>query len=157
MSDPGYRIIDEPRATTASHLVVDPFWVFLGGLLGGMWLAWPWYAFNGLAMGSATRRRELVLVVGSLLGALVLALAVVLLHRTGNLAGPHVKYVVVALQGYKLVFLYFLHRTQARSYELFEHFGGARRTGLWGVALGFMARSTVIGAFESDLWVLVMA
>ena len=55
-----YEIIDEPRASRASSLAVDPLWPFLATMLGGAWLGWPWFLVNSHALGSSTKGREVV-------------------------------------------------------------------------------------------------
>ena len=54
----GYAIADEPEASRLAHLTVRPSMPLLALMLGGAWIAWPWFALNAYAMGSPTRRRE---------------------------------------------------------------------------------------------------
>jgi len=42
----GYRIADEPRPGALSQLAVNPLWPLLAVMLGGTWIAWPWFALN---------------------------------------------------------------------------------------------------------------
>ena len=53
-----YTLADEPQPSGLQHLVVNPLWPLFGFMFGGAWLAFPWYVFNGFAMGSPTRKRE---------------------------------------------------------------------------------------------------
>ena len=56
-----YTIPDEPRASPFNHLVVRPNGPLLAAMLCGGWMTWPWFAFNSIAMGSPTRKKELAM------------------------------------------------------------------------------------------------
>ena len=76
-----YRIADEPTPGRLAGLVVNPFWPLLGAMLGGFWLALPWFALNAAALGSATRRREWAYLAGGM--AVSAALGGALLYAAG--------------------------------------------------------------------------
>jgi len=70
MVDTGsYSIIDEPRPSRLRRFAANPFWVILSGmvLVQLQPLSLLWFGFNGIALGSPTRRRELVWIVAGLL------------------------------------------------------------------------------------------
>jgi tetratricopeptide (TPR) repeat protein len=71
-----YRIIDEPSPSSLARVAVKPFWPLLASMLGGTWLAVPWFILNGFALGSPTRRREALLAALAVGGALALAMLV---------------------------------------------------------------------------------
>ena len=73
MSDTrGYRILDEPTPGALAAYVVNPTFPMLALMLAGTWLAAPWFAFNALALGSPTARREIGLAIAMLAGAFLL-------------------------------------------------------------------------------------
>ena len=51
-----YHIADEPAASPLSKYAVSPLWPMLAVMFGGAWLAWPWFAVNAFAIGSASRK-----------------------------------------------------------------------------------------------------
>ena len=83
MSDALYRIEDEPRPGALAHLVVSPMPILLAAMLGGPWLAWPWFVLNGIALGSPTLRRELAVVAVGVAGAAAITAATVTLIGGG--------------------------------------------------------------------------
>lgn len=151
-----YRIVDEPQPGSLTQLAVAPFWPLLALMLGGAWLAWPWFAVNGLAVGSATRRREIGLVIGALVVSVVIAATVYLLDE--GTSEWVIQLFVLALQIVKLGFGYALFNMQARSFGLFEYFGGTRRNGMFVVLAGAFLRAKLLGAIsDHTLLLLVLA
>ena len=75
MASDGYHIPDEPRPGGLVRWAVNPVWPFIAVMLGGAWLSWGWFLFNGAAIGSPSRARERLLV------------AVGLLRHTADLVG----------------------------------------------------------------------
>ena len=75
MAEGAYRIIDEPAPSALSRLAVNPFWIVLVGMLLSRWqaLALLWFVFNGFALNSPTKLRE----IGWAAGALVIAIGFV--------------------------------------------------------------------------------
>ena len=47
-----YQIADQPIDSSLRDHVVRPGAPLLAVMLCGTWLAWPWFAFNAIAMGS---------------------------------------------------------------------------------------------------------
>lgn len=130
MPHDGYRIADEPKPGALQHLVVDPLWPFLAIMFGGAWLSWPWFIFNGFAVGSPSRRRELAIALGGFVasaGALFVLFYAVGIGwlPTGGL--PYGLLVVVVV---KLAVTYWLHVLQASTFEIYTYYGGAVRSGV---------------------------
>lgn len=125
-----YRIADEPIPGRLAHLTVNPFFPLLAVMVGGFWLAVPWFALNGAAMGSATRRREWLWLAGGLLvtGALGGALLYGLVSDV--VPARAVRYAVVGLVALRLVVAYAVFTLQQASFELHRHFGGLVRSGV---------------------------
>ncbi|MEL7059361.1 MAG: hypothetical protein AAGN46_04955 [Acidobacteriota bacterium] len=142
----GYRIVDEPRPGALAQVAVDPLWPLLAMMLAGVWLAWPWFVLNGLAVGSPTRRREAVWAVLGLVGAFALLLAIAWSDGQGLLPAPWDQVAVLAVVVWKLFVSYRLYVLQARSFGLYEYFGGTRRNGLAVVVVAFLVAPAILGA-----------
>jgi hypothetical protein len=153
----GYRILDEPRPGPHAHLAVNPFWILLASMLGGAWLAWPWFIFNALAIGSATRVKEIALVATGIAGSVVLFFGIEALLASSLLDQRSAAYAVLVVVAYKLGISYALHLLQSRSFQLHEYFGGAVRNGMLLVILGLLARSSVLQKLEGSMWLVVFA
>jgi hypothetical protein len=108
---------------------VNPFWPFLGVMFGGAWLSWPWFVVNGIAVGSPTRRRELLIVVGAFVVSGLLLLILVSLAGSGRIPESGVPYALLTLTVFKLGVTYWLHALQSRTFEVYEYYGGIARQG----------------------------
>lgn len=152
-----YRIPDEPSPSTLSRFAVNPFWPFLAMMLGGSWLGLPWFCFNAVALGSATRVREWVL--AGLAPLAVVGLAVAYDAAAARWGAPPRAddYATVFLLGVKLSAGQVLCLWQGRTFALHEHFGGSSAKGAWAVvALGAYLKPRVIEAAvqaSGYLWV----
>ena len=152
-----YKIIDEPAPSRLSHLVVNPFWALLGLMLGGSWLGYPWFAFNSVAVGSATMRKELALAFAGFAGAGVIGATFIHFAETGVLTKDLLPYAGTILIVWKLGIGYALHTAQGLSFELYRYFGGEPRKGLLVVVGGFLLRPYLVSHLDSDFWFLVLA
>lgn len=131
MRHEGYRIEDEPRPSALSHLTVRPFWPLLGWMFGGTWIAWPWFMVNGVAMGSPTLGREIGLIFVGALGIVgIFAGGVGVLDAFGLDDVTGIRFIALAVTLWKLAVSYFLHGWQARTFSLYEHYGGRVRNGV---------------------------
>lgn len=149
-----YRIVDEPSPSALERLTVNPFWPLLGSMLAGGWLAWPWFALNSAALGRGRRFDSDLAVLGfglALNGALVLAV-----HKAFA-AGliQHREYADLLPQAARLTVLYVLFLRQQRTFQLFEHFGGTGRSGLWVVMAGAVLRGAVLSRLPPLLRLLL--
>lgn len=134
-----YRILDEPTPSRISHLAVRPLWPLLAVMFGGAWAAWPWFALNGYAMGSPTRKKELLWVIGGFVGSAVIYTSLLNLFTRDVLDLTAIRYLLVGLIVWKLLVSYSLYMLQARTFAIYEHFGGIARNGLLAVIVfGFM-------------------
>jgi hypothetical protein len=152
----GYRIVDEPRPSAHAELSVNPFFILLAVMLGGVWLAWPWFVFNSLAIGSATLRREVALVIAGFVGSGALIGLGARLVAGGVIDERTLPYAFLVLVVWKLAVSYVVLTNQARSHQLHEYFGGPTKNGMWVVLLGFFARRTVLGAL-GGVWLMILA
>ncbi|RKZ82611.1 MAG: hypothetical protein DRR19_20340 [Candidatus Parabeggiatoa sp. nov. 1] len=154
-----YRIEDEPQSSQFSHLVVNPFWPLLGLMFGGAWLAWPWFVVNGFAVGSPTRWRELGWVIGGFIGSTVLAVTIFVLYNNNVIhSDSSIQYAILVLLVWKITVSYTVFTLQARTFELYEYYGGIVRNGIWVLLLAtFLGRKAVLTLLPFKLWILVMS
>jgi hypothetical protein len=134
-----YRILDEPVPGTLSRFIVQPFWPLLALMFSGAWIAWPWFVFNSVAVGSATLRREVLLVLAALATSVATVLLMMLVLKT---FGPYDRiytYSRLAIVVGKIVFGYVLYTSQAGSVALYEHFHRPPQSGVWVVAGAWLA------------------
>ena len=155
MSTQTYRILDEPRPSALSHLSVQPLWPLLSIMFGGAWIAWPWFAFNGFAVGSPTRIKELLWAIGGFVGTLVLTFGIFGLRAAETIGDVTLEYLVVFLLVWKLLVSYKLYLLQARPFALYEYFGGAVRTGLFVVLIAAFLRPRVLAAVPGFVGILL--
>jgi hypothetical protein len=127
MAGARYAIPDEPLPGKLERWIVDPMWILFAQMLGGSWLALPWFVFNGVALGSPTRRRELALAATSLFGSAGLIWA---LAALGQMPRLQFRLALLSLLAVKLGAAYALYLTQVRSFELWKHFGGQPRNAI---------------------------
>jgi hypothetical protein len=156
MRESGYQIVDEPRPGPMARVTVDPLWPLLGFMLGGVWLGWVWFAVNGHAMGSPTRRREVLLVVAGIAGVVALAALVAWAVHAGVLPQKQLWAGLLLITLWKLGVSYWLFALQRRTFDLYRYFGGAAANGIWVVAAGYFLRPTVAGLLPNGLWRLLL-
>jgi hypothetical protein len=155
--DTTYRIQDEPSPSALSHVVVNPVWPLLASMLAGAWLALPWFALNSFALGSATRRREWVLVAVALPVTFLLLVVKAVLYRQGVVPEGALPYLDVGLTVWKLTVAYLLFTLQQRSFALHEYYGGTVRNGMFVLLAGaFFGRRAVGELLGQGLWALLL-
>jgi hypothetical protein len=151
----GYRIIDEPTGGRLGDYAVKPMWPLLGLMFGGGLLAWPWFIFNGFALSSATKRREIAWAIAGALGPpLLIAGGIWGLIALGVPDGGG-RYMVLVGIGWKLLAAYMIHGTQERSAELHMHFGGETRSGFIPLIVGFAGRTALLSALGDSPLLIV--
>jgi len=152
-----YQIADEPHESSLSQYVVRPDAPLLALMLCGAWLAWPWFAFNSLALGSPTKRREIGLCVVAVAGTAVLAAILIALWRAGVLRGPSLKLALLAISAWKLTFAYWVCTLQSRTFHVYEYYGGVVRSSSRVVGAGRVLRGLVLGLVDDPLWIIIVA
>lgn len=158
MSAPCYPLVDEPRPGKLGHLVVRPSAPLLAAMLCGGWLAWPWFAFNAVALGSPTRRKELALCGVAVAGTGLLALVafalvdagVIRTEATARLAG-------LAIASWKLGMAYAISTVQERTFHVYEYYGGAIRGAVPLLVAGVWLRPLVLGLVDDRLWRVIVS
>jgi len=143
-----YAIPDEPRPSRLEHLVVDPMWPFFGLMLGGLWLALPWYVINGIALGSPTRRREWLALATAAGGSLLLLELIGQAIQVGWIAGVQVNLALLSLVLLKLGMGFAVYSLQQRSFQLWTHFGGVPRNGILLAIAGIFVESYLFSLFD---------
>lgn len=151
-----YALPDEPQPSRLERWVVDPMWPFFGLMLGGLWLALPWYVFNGIALGSPTRGREWLALAAAAVGSAMLALAIFYAAAAGWLEGVGLRLSLLSLTLLKLGMGAAVYAMQARSFELWQHFGGVARNGILLAIAGIFAEPRLFTLVDSVLLQLVM-
>jgi hypothetical protein len=149
-----YTILDEPRPGALAHLVVNPFWPLLAAMMAGTWIAGPWFIFNAFAMGSATRKAETWLVIGSVLASLAFIFGLGFVSTAlFPISKEHAPYVQIVLSVIKLGFAYAVWIKQERSVALYTYYGGMVRNG----ALPLVAGVVLRGVFsDAPSWVRLL-
>lgn len=151
----GYQLADEPAPSTLARFAVNPLFPMLAAMFGGVWIAWPWFAFNGLAIGSPTRRAELVWLVAGLAALPILAVALFAAVGTGALPQSSGPYIGLAIVVVKLCVVYAVFLLQSRTIEIYEYYGGKLVNGIWVVVAAFYFGDQPLSVLPS-LWQLVL-
>lgn len=154
-SAPAYHIEDEPLPTGLARFVVDPLWPLLAVMFVGTWLSWPWFAFNGFALGSPRKGREAGLAVVGFVGLVVLLTGLSLAIANGILSGLPLRYAVVALSVWKLAISYLLYTWQSRPHALWQHFGGVSQGAWYPLIIGYLVVRQ-LGERLPDFWQVVL-
>jgi hypothetical protein len=139
-----YQIADEPAPGNLARFAVNPVFPLLALMLGGVWLAFPWFAFNSIAVGSPTRRAELAWLVGGLLAFSAICVAIGASYEAGLISEAGLPYAFLVLVVAKIAVGYVVHVLQSRTIEIYEYFGGVLKNGVWGVAAAFFVGDRLI-------------
>jgi hypothetical protein len=149
----GYKLPDEPEPSALSRFTSDTHWIFTASILGGNWLGAPWFAFNAHAVGSATKRRELVLAALLPITTMSAGLLLEWIIRRFHLPDRTLNYGIVAVFALKAALLYEVQRRQAVSVGIHRYLGRKMTSGAVLVAVGYALRSVVIhAAFGVSSW-----
>ena len=143
-----YRIPDEPRPTGLIRYAVDPMWPLLALMMSGNALGLAWFAFNSRALGSATAAREWAYIAASLIGCVLLALAIGWARQNGVLENSAIQYAALCFPALKLSLGYALYVSQSRSTEIILHYGGELRNGAIGLLICFVVARSVLDTLE---------
>lgn len=153
-----YQIADEPEETTLGHYVVDPNAPLLAMMTCGAWLAFPWFAFNAIAMGSPTRRKEIALCALAVAGTALLAWLVYALNEAGILpAGTALDFAILGIHTWKLALAYYISTVQARTFHVYQYYGGNVRSAAGVLGTGYWLRGLVLGLSDDPIWIIIVA
>lgn len=151
-----YQIIDERAESRLAGLVVNPLWIVLGTMLGGVWLGWPWFVVNSLAVGSMHRTRELVTVFVGFAVTVLLTMLGLWSVTQGHLDSVSLPYAGLALVVWKLGVSYLLLLWQSPGYELAVYFRGRSRNGAVLAFAGLFIESRLLQGLP-EFWQLVLS
>ena len=152
-----YRIDDEPQPSALAKWVVDPLWPLFAIMFGGAVLSWAWFVWNGFAVGSPTKRRELGLAIGGLLGSALLLFGLVGLYASEALGELGFKYALIVLTVWKLGVSYWLYILQGRSFHLYQYFGGEVKNGFFLAFIGgFLFRRAFTDLGLGSFWTAIL-
>lgn len=153
-----YFIADEPVETSWRHLVVAPSGPLLAEMLCGSWLSLPWFAFNAVAMGSPTKRREIGLCVLAVAVTAVLGYTVLALREHGVIESTTVlRFAFLGIVTWKLTIAYVIHTLQSRTFHVYEYYGGPVRSASYAISTGFLLRGVVLGLSDDPLWIIIVS
>ena len=152
-----YQIADQPIDSALRDHVVRPSAPLFAAMLCGTWLAWPWFAFNAIAMGSPTRRKEVALCVAAFVSTAVLAAIVIELFDLGWLPkGAPLRLALLGLTAYKLALCYYIELLQQRTFHVYEYYGGPVRDARRILSAGWFASGLVLGLSSHPIWRIVL-
>ena len=153
-----YQIADEPIETSLRAYVVRPSVPLLAIMVGGAWLSWPWFAFNAIAMGSPTRRKEIALCLAAFLGTGLLGALVIALARAGVIPeGMPLRLAVLAIVTFKLTITYYISMVQERTFHVYEYYGGTVRAAGKILTAGYLLHGLVVGLSDNPLWIIIVS
>ena len=153
-----YQIADEPTESSLGAYVVRPSVPLLAAMVAGSWLSWPWFAFNAIAMGSPTKKKELLLVAGAFVGTAVLAIVVIALARAGILPpGIPTRLAVLGIVTFKLTMTYYISIVQERTFHVYQYYGGSVRNASIVLSIAYYIRPLIIGISDDPLWIIIVA
>ena len=155
-----YQIADEPAPSKLARFAVNPVYPMLAAMLGGVWFAWPWFAFNGFAIGSPTRRVELAWLVGGLIVPPTIGWAVSVAYDNGLLASgvpanTVVPYLLLLVVVVKLVVVYAVFLLQSRTVEIYEYYGGKLASGVLPLVAAFYLGDKLLVDLPFFLWLML--
>lgn len=154
MSAATYELIDEPKPGALAKLAVRPIWPLLAVMLGGAWVSWPWFVLNGFAVGSPTRRRELLWALAGPAGCFALIVLLGILGSREIVTGLGLRYLSISIVVFKLYVTYMLFTLQSRSFSLYEYFGGEVRSGLLPLIAATLLRSRILEPLDGILQII---
>jgi hypothetical protein len=137
--------------------VVQPTAPLLATMLCGAWLAWPWFAFNSIAMGSPTRRKELVLCGVAVAGTAVLAAIAIALMRAGVITSrTELRLALLGIATWKLSMAYYVCIVQSRTFHVYEYYGGTVRSSMAVLFAGFWIRPFIVDLTDDPFWLIII-
>jgi hypothetical protein len=153
-----YQIADEPHETSLGAYVVRPGVPMMAAMVAGAWLSWPWFAFNAIAMGSPTKKKEIALVIAAFVGTAVLGATVIALVDAGYLPdGVPMRFAILAITTFKLGMTYYLFVVQERTFHVYQYYGGSVRNAAPVLSAGYWLRGLVLALSDDPLWIIIVA
>lgn len=151
-----YRIIDEPAPTALERTIVNPIWPLFASMFAGSWLAFPWFVVNAFALGGGRRFADLGIAIGGWLVSGLILVGILQLLSDMTLTERGLPYALLAPVGVRLVVVYWLFLRQLQTFEIYTHFGGVTRNGVFVVIAGALLRGSVMSALP-EFWQAVLS
>jgi len=153
-----YTIPDEPTKTRWGHLVVRPSGPLLAAMLCGSWMAWPWFVWNAIAMGSPTRRKEIAMCGVAIAGTVAMAfLFVYLWDRDIIDSTTGVRLFALGVATWKLGMAYAIETVQSRTFHVYEYYGGAVQSHYRVITVGYFVGYILLAGITDPFWVIIIA
>jgi hypothetical protein len=153
-----YHIADEPHETSLAAYVVNPTAPLLAAMMAGAWLAWPWFIFNAIAMGSPTKKKEIALSIGAFVATGVLAATLIaLVEHEVITTRLYIRLAILAIVTFKLGATYYISTVQNRTFHVYQYYGGSVRASGAILAAGYLLRGLVVGLSDDPLWIIIVA
>jgi hypothetical protein len=145
---PTYTIIDARTPSRVSHLAVDPYFPLLALMVGGGWIGWPWFILNAVALGSYTRKREIVVCAATAALLPAATLGIGYLFGYGLVARVALPYLQLLLTFIKLSVGYFVSSWQDRAVALRAGYESPLRNGVGFVVLAGYLHIKIDAVFD---------
>lgn len=154
-----YQIADEPiPSESLKQIVFRPSAPLLAAMMCGAWLAWPWFAVNSFAIGSPTKKKELLLCVAGAAGSFGLAIAVFALVRWGVIESRLTyELALLSITMWKLGIAQAIANLQSKSFEVYTYNGGGAKNPRLVIVAGVYLRSIVMRFVDHPLWVIIVS
>ena len=153
-----YHIADEPHETSLSAYVVRPTVPLMAIMLAGAWMSWPWFAFNAIAMGSPTKKKEVGLCAAAFVVTGVLAATLIALVEGDVITSRlYIRLGILAIVTFKLTITYYISIVQNRTFHVYQYYGGAVRAAGAVLSAGWLLRGMVLGLSDDPLWIIIVA
>lgn len=133
---PLYRIIDEPLRP--SRFAVLPIWPVVATSIPPLAMGLLWLGINAVACGSATRRREIALLVGAGIGFYAIFFGGRLAVGAGMVGENAYHYIAMTARGCAVLVALHVMSLQDRSFALYLHLHRKSAPG-WVGLLGIVA------------------
>jgi hypothetical protein len=136
---------------------VSPSGPLLAAMLCGAWMTWPWFAFNAIAIGSPTRKKEITWAAIGAAGTVALAGLISALLAGGYLESrTAIRLVVLGVVTWKLSISYYVSHIQSRTFEVYRYYGGIVRPARYAIAVGYFLRNLLIGSTDDPFWIIIL-
>jgi hypothetical protein len=149
-----YQIADEPASSEGrGNFIFRPSAPLFATMFCGSWLAFPWFAVNALALGSPSAKREVRLAALALIGIVVLSVGIYALVDAGVIESRlTLRLCLLGLSAFKIGFSYALATIQARTFNVYEYYGGTVQKTMYVVIAGRYVTPFIFGISASPVW-----
>jgi hypothetical protein len=109
-------------------------------------------------MGSPTRRKEIALCVLTIVVTVVLGATVLALREHGVIESRTLlRFAILGIVTWKLAMAYAIYTLQARTFHVYEYYGGPVRSATYVLSTGWLLRDVVLGLSDDPLWGIIVS